>query len=279
MRARRLLLQLALRRALRKPLPQRFKLSDPGNDFVRFAFLIDPKEPVFIDFTSAEPLCVNQELPDQFLAKKFVVGSGVEGTIWLSDSQLVIELCKSLSDLAVLKVEVQRFFRGVNIKYTTALEFLLLDSIGWHRVQRLKAQISIWLYRRTIRFHRDRMDLLRALIGWRKAEALADGIFSVFSDDFFTSIDACSKLYSDNFFLLDDSEQLHIELKFLLDSLVSGGELELKNGRYRLLPRALVTLHRYDIEVQRHNDAVKAQRSLVLLTLVLAGVALLDLFL
>jgi hypothetical protein len=91
-------------------------------------------------------------------------------------------------------------------------------------------------------------------------------------------IDLMTKLYSINWVLhpsADEQQQkLELYLESLVESLVESGELQNINHEYVVTGRAISTLERYEEEERRHAEAVKLQRKMVLLTILLVLMAM-----
>jgi hypothetical protein len=88
------------------------------------------------------------------------------------------------------------------------------------------------------------------------------------------SIDLMSKLYSINWVLHPSGDQQQRKLELYLESLVSSGELRKVNNEYVVLGKAISTIERYEEEERRHSEAVKQQRYMVVLTIVLVLVSI-----
>jgi hypothetical protein len=87
-------------------------------------------------------------------------------------------------------------------------------------------------------------------------------------------IDLMTKLYSMNWVLHPSADEQHRKLELYLDSLVESGELRNINHEYVVTGRAISTLERYEEEERRHSEAVKLQRKMVSLTILLVIMAM-----
>lgn len=89
-------------------------------------------------------------------------------------------------------------------------------------------------------------------------------------------IDLMTKLYSIKWVLHPSADDQQKKLEIYLDSLVESGELRKVNYEYVVTGKAISTLERYEEEERRHIEAVKLQRRMVILTLILVVVGLLQ---
>lgn len=83
-------------------------------------------------------------------------------------------------------------------------------------------------------------------------------------------LDLMTKLYSINWVSHPSGDDEEIKLEFYLESLVESGDLVKINYEYVVKANALSTIEKYEEDERRHTEAVKHQRNLTWLTLVLA---------
>jgi hypothetical protein len=91
--------------------------------------------------------------------------------------------------------------------------------------------------------------------------------------DGITSLDLMTKLYSINWVLHPTGDEQQKKLEFYLDSLVGSGELREVNDEYVVSGKAITTIERYEEEERRHTEAVKLQKKMFWLTILLLFVA------
>lgn len=89
-----------------------------------------------------------------------------------------------------------------------------------------------------------------------------------------SSFDLMEKLYSINWVLHPSSDYQMEKLELYLDSLTISGELQKVNDAYVVTGKAITTLEKYEEEERRHVEAVKLQRKIVWLTILLLFVAM-----
>lgn len=85
-----------------------------------------------------------------------------------------------------------------------------------------------------------------------------------------------SKLYSYNWISHPSADEQERKLELYLGSLVESGDVEYNDGEYIVKGKAISTLERYEEEERRHIEAVKLQKKMFWLTLVLAIAAIIQ---
>jgi hypothetical protein len=94
--------------------------------------------------------------------------------------------------------------------------------------------------------------------------------------DGISTVDLMTKLYSINWVLHPSGDEQQKKLELYLDSLVTSEELRKVNYEYVVTGKAISTIEKYEEEERRHTEAVKLQKMMVLLTIVLAIVAIIQ---
>ncbi len=89
-------------------------------------------------------------------------------------------------------------------------------------------------------------------------------------------LDLMSKLYSIKWVLHPTSSEQFDRLELYLESLVISGELSVINHEYVVTGKAISTIEKYEEEERRHTEAVKLQKKMVMLTLILVIIAILQ---
>lgn len=87
-------------------------------------------------------------------------------------------------------------------------------------------------------------------------------------------IDLMTKLYSIKWVLHPSADEQQNRLELYLDSLVESGDLRKVNTEYVVTGKAISTIEKYEEEERRHTEAVKLQKRMVLLTILIAFVAI-----
>lgn len=87
-------------------------------------------------------------------------------------------------------------------------------------------------------------------------------------------IDLMTKLYSIKWVLHPSADEQQDRLELYLDSLVESGELRKVNAEYVVTGKAISTIEKYEEEERRHTEAVKLQKKMVSLTILIAFVAI-----
>jgi hypothetical protein len=125
-----------------------------------------------------------------------------------------------------------------------------MNLIHWHEIVKLRDRVGQSLYNKKRLVREERMELLRHLLG-RKIDNPKDEIYPLL-----LAVQKYSRkwLYHPN----KDKHKAHLEL--VLDSFVNSGELIKKNMNYVVTCKALVTLSKFEFNVQRHQDQIKTAK-------------------
>ncbi len=129
-----------------------------------------------------------------------------------------------------------------------------------------------WIYnRKPLWVIRNRMDLLERIIK-RQFEQEGSGERTNFKKPAFTAFDIMNEVYSSNrLFDHPDYEARMMKISLFLDAFVYSGELKKQdNIRYTTTEKAIQTLGDYQESQRRHQDAIKTQQRIFLLTVVIA---------
>lgn len=201
-----------------------------------------------------------------FFLARCMDGNIVKGQEW-DGASYSNEKVFSLADFAAESVTITHYYGLTEIIYDNAFDFL------WNYLTRL-VYLKVRLYRHIDSTHqyffnkrklftKKRMDLLQFMMEDQLDRSHA-GV---------CALDLLAKIYSYRMFLHPSREKQLDRLKLYLESLVSSGELDERNGEYVVTGKAIATLERYEEEERRHTEAVKLQRQLVLLTVLIVVLA------
>ncbi|MCK4828478.1 hypothetical protein KA005_72780 [bacterium] len=142
--------------------------------------------------------------------------------------------------------------------YLTKLVYLKI------RAYRLISSVNQYFFNKRKLVTKKRMELLQFMID-DQLDREHKGI---------SSLDLMTKLYSINWVLHPSGDDQQEKLELYLDSLADTGELQNINDEYVVTGKAISTIEKYEEEERRHVEAVKLQRKMVYLTIILAFVAL-----
>ncbi len=87
-------------------------------------------------------------------------------------------------------------------------------------------------------------------------------------------IDLMTKLYSMKWVSHPSADEQTNKLELYLDSLLDSGDLKKINDEYVVTGKAISTIEKYEEDDRRHTVAVKLQKKMILLTMILALVAI-----
>lgn len=143
--------------------------------------------------------------------------------------------------------------------YYTRMVYIKIKSV------RLLSSISQYFFNKKRLVTKKRMDLLQFML-----DDYLEGGSSV------SLISLMTKLYSIRWVLHSSADDQQNKLEIYLESLVESGDIKNNNGNYSINGKAISTIEKYEKEEQRHIEAVKLQKRLVWLTLILVIVGLIQ---
>ncbi len=250
--------RIACKLATRKPVPQRYSLSnDPENrpDFTFFRFNAKDAESGY-DFLATS---VREE--------------GIEGVFVGSKPEKHGDGCLKFDQIRDPSYEIARIFRTVAVKYETPIRYILGEVIQRHRLGYWREKRLQNSFNRNFRFRAERMSTLGDLVALHQRK-MSDLKLLDFRDRDFDAMDAFTELYTDRVWGHPMTNKYLGEFEFILQSLVSSGELRFENHRYEVQGKALQTLSEYAEDQKRLADQVRHNWIIVWLTVVLALSAL-----
>lgn len=90
------------------------------------------------------------------------------------------------------------------------------------------------------------------------------------------TLDLMTKLYSIKWVLHPSREEQQKKLELYLDALVKSGEVNHINNQYVVTGKAINTLENYEEEERKHTEAVKLQKRMMYLTVILTLMAIIQ---
>jgi len=173
-----------------------------------------------------------------------------------------------LSELGSYKFRVTHYYGLDKVIYKS------IYDIVWNYITKF-VYLKIHLYRYISSTHqfffnkhklvtKKRMELIQFMMN-DQLDRIHDGIEL---DDLMT------KLYSINWILHPSGDEQQRKLEFYLESLVLSGELNNINNQYIVTGKAISTIEKYEEEERRHTEAVKLQKRMFWLTILLLIVAI-----
>lgn len=151
------------------------------------------------------------------------------------------------------------------------VSFIVQRLFGIYRVRHALSTLSlkfrILKLNGRLKVRQERIDLLTEIVEKR----LGDPNFTI---DFFHFL---NERYGSALFHHSDKENVFSRYRLLLDSFVQNEDLSrTTNGRYEVQPKALITIANHATEDRHHQDLIKQQRLLNVLTLALVCTAIAD---
>jgi len=250
--------KLAIHRALRKKSPRRITYSQEGTH----------KIDCFTTFLRNESENDLDMIVDDMDDTK-IRGFQLEGQSYSQEKELEI------SELYKCDLTIIHYLRHAQTKYDSALDFWYGQVTLLPQRFLIKQSIIQWFRVKTTRFRHDRMDVLKTLVQKNLECARGEGMFAEHGEAQ-SYLGLFESMYGTEVFAHPKHDKELKRFRFILDSLVEGGELSQNNGRYELKGRALSTIADYEEAERRHSDSVRQNRRLVWLTLLIAVATLLQ---
>jgi len=174
----------------------------------------------------------------------------------------------SLNDLNEGKIRITHYYGLSEVVYSNVFDLV------WNYISKL-VYLKIHVYRHVISAHqyffnkkklvtKKRMELLQFMMG-DQLDREHNGI---------GVIELMTRLYSIKWVLHPSKDEQKNKLELYLESLVDSGELRKVNYEYVVTGKAIGTIEKYEEEERRHTEAVKLQKKMVSLTILLAFVAI-----
>lgn len=202
----------------------------------------------------------------------FFVATGYEkGTLnglkW-NGKQYADEYSISIDELNDGKLRITHYYGLSEVIYSN------IYDLAWNHLSRI-VYLKIHFYRNISSAHqyffnktklvtKKRMELLQFMM----SDQLDRGHQGI------VVIDLMTKLYSIKWVVHPSADEQQSKLELYLDSLVNSGELRKVNTEYVVTGKAISTIEKYEEEERRHTEAVKLQKKMVSLTILIAFVAI-----
>ena len=173
-----------------------------------------------------------------------------------------------ISSIGKYQLRITHYYGLAEIVYTNIVNFAWHRLTGWvyakvHYRQKTH-QLSQFAFNRKRLLTKKRIELIQFMIE-DQIQRTHKGI---------SAISLMSKLYSIKWVLHPDSAYQEEKLELYLESLVASGDLQKINDEYVVQGKAINTLEQYQEEERRHQEAVRIQRRIVVLTIFIALFAL-----
>lgn len=244
------LIRFALKRAAKKPAPDRIPLSGSriGLDCYSVYILGEGK---------AWSILLDQ-----------VCRNGPVGR-WWNGEMFEHSCCVPWSQLKDATYEFTHYVGPHQFKHSTPQSFLVSELLNIYHFRVFRNQIEQFFFNHRHLVRANRMMALRHIM----ERTLEDQNYQISAVMFMT------ELYSDHWVFHPDYKKHLSHCTLLLDSLVESGDLKKVEISYSLLPKALTTHASYEEENTRHRDSLRQQRALSWLTFALVTVGVIQLVL
>lgn len=241
---------LALRLGLRKRAPKQFTYARSNNFF-------------------------SQTLENPNTGKKVLVESiakrQIQGLEWSDKDNLFKELKTiEISELSNWELNTYRFYGGARYQYDGVWDFWKneLTFRAWRN--HFWGDISQSLFNTVFRFRSDRIEVLRRLVELH-VEAAKNGNGPLNQPEAKSVVQMQSDFFGNKVYGHPAYNDISARFRLIVDSLASSGDLVEENAHhFRVDGKALETLAAFELDERRHNDAVKQNKRLFWITVVIA---------
>jgi hypothetical protein len=225
----------AINIALKKPAPERIRLSSPGcleNDFFETNITIP-------------------SLNWKFLAQSKELG-GYSGFLWENDKngRNATLLSKTL-ERNDFTFEITHYYQGYQFVYTSPLHLMFSRATYRHKIAKIKDKLAQSIFNKKTLIRSERMELLNYIV-----EKTIDQ--PSYTTD---SMSIGTHMYSNRWFHHPKRKEHQAHFKLILESLVESGELNNTDYRYSVTGKALATLSEYESDQQKHQDNINAAKT------------------
>ncbi|MBM3713042.1 MAG: hypothetical protein FJW56_06355 [Actinobacteria bacterium] len=203
-----------------------------------------------------------------FATTKYSNGT-ISGLRW-DGNKYALEHSLNLKEIENYKFRVVHHYGLIDIYYKSIYDLAWDYFTRWvfikiYIINKISS-INQYFFNKKRLITKNRMQLLHFLLGDQ-----IDG-----HNNGFDIHDLMTKLYSIRWVFHPYAESQQNKLELYLGSLVNSGELQKTNENYVVTGKALTTLENFELEEQRHVEAIKLQRKLFWLTLILVIIGLIQ---
>lgn len=167
------------------------------------------------------------------------------------------------SETKDVSIEIERYIGLRGYIYSSVYQCLLYDWTYINRLPFLWDELVQFFFSRRDLGLTDRIETLGCLV----QKSIDEPDYAI------TEVNLPKLLHGPRYFLHPDRKRQQNYAKFILASFKSTGELEEKNGVYKITGKALETLSSYETERKRHDQILAQSRHMKWLTfaLILVG--------
>lgn len=213
-------------------------------------------------------VAIDKDSEPYFLLKKYE-NQTLVGKVWNGNQYSGAHELK-ISDIEGGTLRITHFY-GVNkIRYDSVYDFVFnhITKFVYIKVNiyRYLESTYQYLFNRRKLITKKRLELLQFMLN-DQLDREHKGI---------RILNLMTKLYSINWVLHPSADEQQEKLQMYLESLLSSGEIKKINDEYIVTGKAINTIELYEEQERRHVEAVKLQRKMVWLTLLLTIMAILQ---
>ncbi|KPD11142.1 hypothetical protein [Phaeobacter sp. 11ANDIMAR09] len=242
----------ALKRCLKKLSPGRFAY-DISNDFYT---------PILKNSNSGQSLLVDR-----------ISGCSIYGRLWKNDEFAepdFIEIC----ELERWEIEVRRFYGGFQSNYHGSFQFWAYEALCLTEIAFFLDRLRQSYFNKRLKFRNDRIEVLQKFVAIHLREQHGEGP-GTYTPQPRSIVDLEMDFFGSRIFSHPDNKEILAKFRLLVESLVLTGDLEKSNHiRFKLSPKAVVTLSEFALEERRHKDSFRLSRRMYWATFVIAAATL-----
>ena len=248
--------RVAIRQALKRPMPESWANSDANN----FYSVIIP--------------LATEEFP-RFRVKG-ISANQLTGELIQSDSE-TIQHTLDISEITDATLNFYQIYGPIQLKFQGSGHFLFSTIT-------LQPQRTYWRYRfarnwgiRRLSFRQDRLEVLQLLVEHFKYSDRDDALSSMFGEGIHP-IDAFQTLYGPWAWEADSDSKEFRKFRAIIESLTETGELRGLGSNFEISGLAIATLSNAAVEDKRFKDSLRQTILITILTSVIALSSIAELF-
>lgn len=241
---------LAIKRGLKRKSPERFTYSKSNNFFSQ----------------SLENTTNNEKVLIQNLGSDVITGLRWDDV----NSRFEHETEIPISELSSWRLRTYRFYGGARYEYDDVWDFWKSEGTFLPARNYARGNISQALFNTLFRFRSDRVEVLRRLVEM-EIEAAKNSNGLLFEKKSKSIVQLHNQFFGNKIYGHPAYEEISARFRMIIESLAASGDLSM-GGRheYFLSGKALETLSQYELDERRHRDAVKQNKRLFWITVVIA---------
>lgn len=195
------------------------------------------------------------EIPEyewKLLLDNVIPGKGYSGLLWVDERDgRDCTILDETFNKAEQVLTIEHYYKGNQFNYSSPVWFLAAQSIRRHSLSILGNRILQGAFNRRTLIRADRLELLRYLV----EESIQN------PGKHFDPIFLGMQRHTTRWFYHPQRREHQAYLNLVLESLCETGDLQKKDGTFKVAPKALATLSQYENDERKHQDDMKTSRT------------------